>query len=90
MTSQQMRAVMRFHLKNFNNEGVKISDDTVHAEVLSDSDGFGGANSKAIYKSFIRWTLWNEDQEDPAWPDDWIDQSVRDLAEALLAAAAVD
>jgi hypothetical protein len=90
MTSRQLRAVMKFHLKNFNNEGVTISDDTVHSAVLSDSDGFGGANSKAIYKSFIRWTLWNEDEEDPAWPADWMDQNVRDLAEALLAAAAAD
>ena len=41
MTQQQLMEVMKFHLKNFNDEGVVISDDTIHNTVLSDSDGYG-------------------------------------------------
>jgi hypothetical protein len=82
---EQLRAVMRFHLGNFNDEGVTISDATVHNEVLSDSDGFGAASSKRLYKGVIRWTLEKNDGPDPEWPDDWMDLTVTELANALLA-----
>ena len=87
MTSEQLRAVMRFHLGNFNDEGVEVTDDTVHSTVLSDSDGFGAANSKALYKGAIRWTLAKADKQDPDWPRDWIDMTVTDLAGVLLESA---
>lgn len=45
--------MLKVHLKNFNDEGVPINDATVHSDVLSDSDGCGRANSKAIYKSLF-------------------------------------
>jgi hypothetical protein len=87
MTNEQLRAVMKFHLGNFNDEGVDVTDDTVHSEILSDSDGFGAANSKALYKGAIRWTLAKAEKRDPDWPRDWIDLSVADLAGALVESA---
>ena len=45
MTQSQLKNVMKYHLKNFNDEGVSINDSTVFKTVLSDSDGYGKANS---------------------------------------------
>jgi hypothetical protein len=87
MTNEQLRAVMRFHLDNFNDEGVDVTDDTLHKEVLSDSDGFGAANSKALYKGAIRWTLARADKRDPDWPREWMDLSVTQLSLVLLESA---
>jgi hypothetical protein len=87
MTNEQLRAVMKFHLGNFNDEAVEVTDDTVHGTVLSDSDGFGAANSKALYKGAIRWTLAKADKRDPDWPREWMDLSVADLAAVLLESA---
>jgi hypothetical protein len=84
MTVVQLKDVMKFHLKNFNDEGVIISADTIHNEVLSDSDGHGNANSKNIYKAVIRWTLKKQNHKDKPWPSNWIEMSVTVLAPLLL------
>lgn len=84
MTIDQLKNVMKFQLKNFNNEGVEINDDTVHNTVLSDDDGFGNANSKEIYNSFIRWTLLKNNHTDKPWPGDWFTNSVSYLAERII------
>jgi hypothetical protein len=75
---------MRFHLGNFNDEGVAIRNATVHSEVLAEDDGFGGANSKAIYKAAIRWTLSKQEHVDRRWPANWMDLSVTELANRLI------
>jgi len=84
MDIEQLKAVMKFHLANFNDEGVEINDDTIHNTVLSDSDGFGNANSKYIYRAAIRWTMKKNGHEDKVWPPDWFDSSVTYLAEKIL------
>ena len=84
MTQAELRGVMKFHLRNFNDEGVKIGNETVLDTVLSDSDGFGASNSKALFKGSIRWTLWHHDQSDPRWPAGWMALTVEALAAKLL------
>lgn len=84
MTVEQLKEVMKFHLSNFNDEGVPINDQTIHKDVLSEDDGFGAANSKQIYKAVIRWTLKKQGHEDKRWPNKWMDLSVEDLAPKLL------
>jgi len=86
MTEADLRKVMKYHLRNFNDEGVEINDKTIHGDVLSDDDGFGQANSKAIYKAAIRWTFWKAQQKEPNWPDNWMRMTVTTLANRLLAA----
>ncbi|MDB4909023.1 MAG: hypothetical protein JWO05_3807 [Gemmatimonadetes bacterium] len=85
MTTAQLCSVMRYQLRHFNDEGVAISDGTVHDEVLADDDGFGAANSKAVYKAAIRWTLANNNGGDPDWPKNWMQMRVDTLAGKLLA-----
>lgn len=76
---------MKYHLKNFNDEGVAINDDTVHNQVLSDSDGFSPqTSSQSIYKAALRWTLNKAGHEDKAWPAKWMDMSVNELAAKLI------
>ena len=84
MEVEQLKSVMKFHLTNFNDEGVDINDQTVHNTVLSDSDGYGSSNSKNIYQSVIRWTMKKNGGEDKPWPGDWMDLSVEKLAPKLI------
>lgn len=84
MTQQQLKEVMKFHLKNFNDEGVKIDDNTIHNTVLSESDGYGNSNSKNIYRAAIRWTMKKNGQKDIPWPKDWFNKSVDYLSSKIL------
>jgi hypothetical protein len=84
MTQKQLKEVMKFHLSNFNDEGVEINNDTIHNTVLSDSDGYGAANSKGIYRAVIRWTMKKNDHQDKPWPSDWFDKSVEYLSSKIL------
>jgi hypothetical protein len=84
MTQDQLQEVMKFHLSNFNDEGVEINNDTIHSAVLSDSDGYGAANSKYIYRAVIRWTLKKNGHDDKPWPSDWINKSVIELASKII------
>ena len=84
MTQQQLKEVMKFHLANFNDEGVEINDNTIHNSVLSDSDGFGNSASKNIYRAVIRWTMKKNGHEDNPWPADWFDKDVEYLSSKIL------
>jgi len=79
-----MTKIMLYELESFNDEGVELSETTVHNEVLSDDDGFGSATSKNIYRSSIRWVLAKNGYKDLPWPSNWMEWSVADLAEKLL------
>lgn len=85
MTVSQLKEVMKYHLDNFNDEGVDINDNTIHSEVLSDSDGFTSpSSSKAVYKSCIRWSISKSGVEDKNWPKEWMDLNVDELSSRLL------
>lgn len=84
MTQEQLKEVMKFHLANFNDEGVEIKDDTIHNTVLSDSDGYGAANSKSIYRAVIRWTMKKNGHQDKPWPSDWFDKNVEYLSSKIV------
>lgn len=84
MTVDQLKEVMKYHLGNFNDEGVDINDDTIHDQVLSASDGYGAANSKNIYRSVLRWTLKKNGHQDKRWPAKWMEMSVNELASKIL------
>jgi hypothetical protein len=84
MNLDQLKEVMKYHLANFNDEGVEISDFTIHNTVLSPDDGYGNANSKYIYRALIRWTMKKNGHGDKAWPDDWFENDVAYLASNIL------
>jgi hypothetical protein len=80
----QLRAVMRFHLKHFNTTDNKVTNNTIHNEILSDDDGVGSSNSKNLYKAAVRWSLANNGDNDLPWPTSWMDKSVKELADTLI------
>ena len=84
MTLGQLKEVMKYHLKNFNDEGVDINYSTVHNKVLSENDGFENVNSIQIYQHFIKWTLNSQGLELKEWPENWIDLTVNELSEKLM------
>lgn len=85
MTVDQLKEVMKFQLRNFNDEHVTIDDSTVHNTVLAEDDGFSPTtSSKAVYRAFIRNTLSRNRAGDPRWPDSWMDLDVQTLAASLI------
>lgn len=84
MTLDQLKSIMKFQLKNFNDEGVSINDQTIHDDVLDEKDGFGQVNSVKLYKDVIRFTLIRQGHEDKAWPGDWLQHTVEQLAEKII------
>ena len=84
MTQKQLQSVMKFQLKNFNHTDAPITNQTIHKNILTDSDGFGTATSKRIYKAFIRWTIKRQNKEDKPWPKNWMDLSVEELAAKII------
>lgn len=85
MTEEQLKKVMKKHLKNFNsNPEIKVSDNTVHNTILSANDGYGTANSKQIYKGMVRWSLSITNSPLKEWPKKWMEMSVKDLANKLM------
>jgi hypothetical protein len=84
MTLDQLKEVMKFQLKAFNQNGVGIIDETIHKDILSEDDGFATANSKEIYRSFVRYTLVKNGHLDRPWPDAWMNLSVNILASKII------
>lgn len=85
ISEPQLKGVMKKHLRSFNdNADIAISNATIHSTVLSDSDGFGQANSKQLYKGMVRWSLKNAGDNDKNWPSDWMGKSVGELAARLV------
>jgi hypothetical protein len=84
MTRDQLIAVMIYQLNAFNRSGAVVTEDTVHADILSDQ-GVGTATPQRIYKSFIRATFVMNGLEDPAprWPSEWTPLTVAELADQL-------
>lgn len=84
MTLDQLKSIMKFQLKNFNDEGISINDRTIHDDVLDEKDGFGQVNSVKLYKDVIRFTLIRQGHEDRQWPGDWLQHTVEQLAEKII------
>lgn len=84
MQIESLKEVMEFHLSNFNDEQVEITEDTVHSEVVSMTDGYPGTRSAQIYKNLVRWTINKNGDEVKEWPEDWLGQSVKALASVLV------
>lgn len=76
---------MKVKLQAFNNEGVEITEGTIHNEVLSTSDGFTPSQSSAkLYKGSILWTIWANGGKNSKWPANWIEMSVTELADYIM------
>jgi hypothetical protein len=76
---------MKVKLQAFNNEGVEITNETVHNIVLAEDDGFKPSQSSSkLYKGAILWTIWANGGTNAKWPTDWMEQSVQQLAEFLI------
>ena len=84
MTVLQLKEIMKYHLRSFNDENVRISDNTIHNEVLDTNDMIGSMNSKKLYKNFIRYTIKKNKLEDKKWPVKWMELTVSELANTLI------
>jgi hypothetical protein len=85
VTLEPLMENMRVKLQAFNNEGVEITNETIHNSVLADDDGFRPSQSSSkLYKGAILWTIWANGGKNAKWPTNWMEQSVQELAENLM------
>lgn len=84
MKQEDLQNNMKYHLNNLKKEGIDITDDTIHEDVLSLSDGFGMANTEHIYEYVINETFSLNNETSKTWPLDWMKLSVKDLASKLV------
>lgn len=84
MTQDNLEQIMVRMIIPFNDENARVSVDTIHKEVLSDSDGFGPANSKNAYRMGVGRFLWKYKVKQKTWPRNWMDISIRELASKLI------
>ena len=84
MTIEQLEDVMLFHLQNFATDPSDVSKNTIHDTVLSEDDGQGTANSKRLYKGFVRFTIIREGHPDKPWPVSWMTMNITQLAPKLI------
>lgn len=76
---------MKVKLQAFNNEGVEITNETIHNTVLSNDDGPKVSMASAkLYRGAIMWTIWANGGKNAKWPSEWMGQSVQELAEFLI------
>ena len=71
-TVEQIIKVMKFHLSNFNNKGIEITNKTLHSEVLDPTIGFESSNPMVVYKAVVRWTIRTNFSSKKTWPKDWM------------------
>lgn len=85
ITKAQLIAVMIFQLSNFNRTGSVVDENTVHKDILSEDDGTtSSTSSKNLYKGLVRFTIVANGHEDKKWPNKWMDQTVKDLADGIF------
>jgi len=82
LNKDQLKTRMRDLLLYFDDEGITITDDTIHNQVLSDSDGHP-LSSEELYNMVITQKLFVNGNPDRAWPSDWMGTSVDTLAGKL-------
>lgn len=87
MTNEDLIPVMLDQLRkdgNLNKVGIEPTEDTVHSEILSESDGFANSNSASIYKGNVEWALHYNGDEVKPWPEGWLSQTVKSLSAVLV------
>lgn len=85
LTKENLVEEMLIKLQVFNNEGVALSGESVHDEVLSPDDGFESSpSSKKLYYGAMQWTIWANKGTKVKWPNNWITYTVNDLADFIM------
>jgi len=85
MSIEQLKAVMIFHLTNFNSTGSVPDENTIHQDILNDNNGMNPAtSSKKLYKGLVRFTIVSNGHADKTWPNKWMELSVVALANKIF------
>ena len=85
MTNAELRRVMAYYLDQFNTTGEAVTDETIHATILTDD---GPPDPKALYEGSVRWSLGANGHPDLAgapWPDEWLEMTIAALADGIIA-----
>lgn len=85
LTLAALQENMRVRLQAFNDEKVRITNNTLHNEVLAADDGFRTApSSMTLYRGAINWIIWRNGGKGFRWPNGWMEMSVTELAEFIM------
>jgi hypothetical protein len=80
MTLQQLTAVIKKQLSDFNIRDVEITNDTVINDVLSHNFN----NAQRLFQGNVRWTVHNQTGRDKRFPTGWLNLTASELAGRLL------
>lgn len=67
-----------------NKKNIEPTEDTVHSDILSQTDGYGSSNSANLYKDLVVWDIHNNGGGVKEWPENWLSQSVKAVASVLV------
>lgn len=84
ITLDPLQDGMRDLLLTFNKNNIEITNDTVHKTVLEDDNAKKAARNKRLYKGGVEWIVWRNEGKEVKLPSDWLDLSVRALAEFIM------
>lgn len=87
MTQQELQNVMLDQLRVdgvLNKVGIEPTEDTIHSDILSQTDGYGTSNSAGVYKSNVEWAIHNNGDEVKSWDSNWLAMTVKGLSATLV------
>ena len=84
MTLNQLKLIMRKHLKHFGVYTTTPGNQTVFSDVLDDGDGIGIATSMRLFKASVRRDIAMNGQAEKTWPSGWQQENIDSLAPKLL------
>lgn len=83
MGFEQLYNLLVQHLQNLSRNKEVVTDNTIYSNVLPTNDGMGGLSSSALYELLVKNALKSQNVKLKDWPNDWLNLSVRDLAELM-------
>lgn len=84
LTLDPLQDGMRDLLSTFNKDGIEITNDTIHKSVLNEGNAKKLAFQKKLYKGGVDWIIWRNEGKEVKIPSDWMDLSVKAVAEFIM------
>lgn len=85
LTLNSLIDAMIYLLQPYNKKKVILDEFTVHSAILAADDNFTKPlSSMNVYKGNVYWVIWANNGKKVKFPHNWIELSVRGLAEHIM------
>src|SRR6185295_13064227 len=83
MEQSQLEEVMIYHVKNLSGTSDEVTVDSIHSNYLQPA-ARGKRNRRRVYSDCIGFTISNAVHTEKQWTSEWINLTIRQLAEKLM------